>query len=407
LNKLKLPLFQILKFLPSKIIPFFGNYIFILLVSSNLTIAEYGNYFFLLTIFTSIYTFTFSIIPQLIMRYCIDVNILQSKKFRNYFLIVLFFSFIFTIIYFLFFKIKFQFLFLSFFYVLSYSLIEIILALCRTVQNELTFNLTNIARSLLPILFLTSLNFYNMVNIKNIFLVFIGTNFLLSLFYLKYNYKFEFKNEIELNIKEFFLYYFNLSIITGSLFLNSKINFLISKNFIDNNSIGQFSFNFDFFEKFLQNITSMLNIAFTVTAFSLYDKKNISELKSFLKNNLLIYIFITLPIILFFIFFNEDLFTLIDKKLFLLDLVNLIYLLFSFFFIGLGHRFSIVFLVTNSTNVLAQLTFVTLIFSVILNYLLIKHYSISGLYITQFFSSLFWLLLLYFFSRKKINFLVN
>lgn len=403
MRNLRTSIFQLIKFLPSKLFPFIGNYLLIFLISANISLIEYGEFYFLVTIFTAIYTFSLSVIPQLVMRYCENVNILYSLNFIFFYLFAFFIAIIIISIYFYFFPIKENLFYIGIIYIFSYSIIEIVLALSRLGNKY--FNFVNILKSYLPLIFIYVLQLWNIVNIINIFIVYISSFLIISLFFLNFYNKNIKIRKLELNNKAFFSYYLHLSIITGCLFLNNKLNFIISKNIFEKNTIGIFSFNFDFFERILQNMTSMLNIAFTVTAYKLYDENNLNKLKSFLKNNLFIYIIIIAPLIIFFLFFNQKVFSFMGRNNYILDLKYLFFLLFSFFFIGLGHRFSIVFLVTKSTNTLAFLTFLSLFFSVLINYFFVKYYKVTGLYLSQFFSSFIWFFLLYISSRKKIKFI--
>ena len=398
-------LVQIARYLPSKIFPFIGNYIILFMISANLTIADYGAYYFLISIFTAIYTFSLSVIPQLIIRYCSNINILLSPKFNQFYLITIIVSILFTIVCFYIFSINFKYIFVGVLYILTYSFIEIVLSLSRLNKSEKHYNFINITKSFVPVLFILFFIFFNFASISNIFVSYILSFLVITVFFFTNYSNKRSLQDIELGKVDFLIYYFHLSVITGCLFLNSKINLFISKFYFDKNVIGIFSFNLDFFEKFLQNITSILNITFTVSAFKLYDEKKLSKLKQFLRNNLFIYISISLPIIILFLLFYSQIFSIFNKSHFIIDTKYLFFLLFSFFFTGLGHRFSIVFLITKTTNQLAKITFISLLISVIINFFFVKYFYISGLYLTQMLSSFIWFILLIVSSRKKINFL--
>lgn len=397
---------KIIRLLPSKIFPFISNYLLILLISGNLNTSEFAEYFYLITVFTAVYTITMSVLPQLVMRYCLNVNILYSKKFKKYFIITNVVSF--TLILALIFLsiIKINYFVLAIAYTISYSLLELLLSLCRLKEDEFNYNFINIIRSFLPIMFIIVFSISKSLTLTNILLSYIYSYAIIAFIFIKK--KDIFLGSIELGLSEsnFFKFYFNLSLITGSLFLSTKLNLLVSNFYFNKNIIGAYSFNLDFFEKFIQNITSILNVAFTVTAYKLYDDNKLFELKGFLRNNLYLYIFITTPVIFFFAFFYNDIILKMDRMGYQIDFSNLVLLLLSFFFTGIGHRFAIVFLVTKTTTLLGILTFSTLIFSVIMNYIFVSAFSVLGLYLTQCLAAFVWCFLLFFFSRKRVNFLL-
>lgn len=276
----------------------------------------------------------------------------------------------------------------------------------RAVENIKLFNLFTSLKSLIPILPCYCLFRFGVLNAENIFISIIVSNLILVT-YISISYSHEQKITFSYFARKKYYDFFIATALTSvAIFMNSKFINYFSALHIDGDELGKFFFNYDFFEKILQNLTTIFNISLTTPALKLYNDNNKIAFKSFVFKSMKLYIFISLSLLFFLFLFYNAYFSLFNKLQYQIKSYYLIQIFISLFFIGLVNRYSITYHATNNHRLLLFTTFFSLSISMLVALVILPVFKLNGLYLVLSFSSFFWYFLIYLFYRLRIKNLI-
>ena len=395
------------KFLPSKFFPFISYFLFMFFILGELSPAQFSNYYLILSIYTLNYLIFFSANTQILIRYGFPFIIMGKKWMIEKFVISLTFTIIALHFSLKMLEINTKYFYFGILYIISYFLLEMMITSFRVVENIKLFNFFTALKSLIPILPCYCIHKFGGLNVENIFITIIICNLLLVTLILIFNYRKSHIISTSFSRKKYFDFFISISLTSVAIFLNSKFIIYFSPYHIDEKELGKFFFNYDFFEKILQNITTIFNISLTTPALKLFNDKNKIAFKSFVLKSMKLFIFISITILFFLFLFYNTYFSLFGKLKFKIQPHFLIHIFLSLFFIGLVNRFSITYLATNNHRLLLFITLISMSISIIVSIVVLPLYKLNGLYFCVFFSAFFWYLLILFFYRIKIKNIIS
>lgn len=204
-------------------------------------------------------------------------------------------------------------------------------------------------------------------------------------------------NALSMNINSYIIPTVLLNVLT---LLNSiGDRFLIAK-LLSFEDLGIYVANYDITEKSVFMVNSIFILISSATAFKIFEQRSAYEMMKYLEKIFDLYVLITLPIVLTFVLYNDEIsnFLLGFSYVSGADVIPAIAV--SSLFIGFMHRYSVILAAHKKFYHIASASLMALIVNLSLCYFFAEKYGIVGVAVATFFSHLCWLCIVIFYCRN-------
>ena len=392
--------------LSSKIVPAFIGILTTPILTNLLSLKEYGSFTLLFTILTLIFTFSSSWVTSINIRFYPKFPSSNLDSFLNIlFLYSIIVSIILWILYYIFyFKIGVFHFYIGILWILFNSLFDFLINKLRVRNSLLIYSIILSLKPLLSLILTFFLLIYYRNNFDIILISQIVVTAILSIF-ISTKIVNSNENESNSNINYQTLLKYGLPVAFSNIiiFLLSYADRFIIFRILGFEKLGIYSAIYDISEKSIFFINSLILLTTSINSFKIFENFGKIKTKKYLQNILNSYIiFIPLLILIFFLSENIILKYIFPKS------YQEAFKLFPFIsigglLVGIMHRFSIILSIYEKTTLIFKTTIIALLTNIVLNFLLIKWFNISGAVISTILSYFLWLILI---KRESDKFLI-